>query len=630
MKFLDLLDNKIDYLFKRGKNADERTFDFFLRTVTFLILALIILCYGSFVHADGNVIGGSVGTGNIVEVTTLSNAIEEYTNEYGSEAYNPILGSALYYTYPNHPYMNESFVLNYAFPTSASGRVYYGASWQWVNFDVDSTSYYMLIVPCNRAYYIEGSGTVEFYTNDTVCSYLVFFVDKSTQYIEQRGMNGCYIKNFDSTLGYTQCPSVAVSYNTSTGSYTYAIVDTSKTGNGIDLGSIVYTNAPVFTLGSGINTSQFTNTNYDSIINTEYGSDMFIQSNPLILDGTFNPDGSANVTPTEGTENNLSVDKFEIALSGSDSPIAITQSNLLIGISTQNDFILNNIDKYDVTVTCSFGVTGNGIQSFVGSKQYTYPLATFTNDVYKYSILELSRDIKVSNQSFMDYYFDVLGTHEIKVVNVPLKNYKGLIPTLVNVAYEAIIGHYHMETESNISLVQNAYLTVDIVMTDKNGNSSLHGTKVFNLKDGTSSITEAGILQNQNPWEGEPTYTESPFPSGTGSINGGNSGISQVNNNNQTVNVYNKVSPTGITDTPSDEDYDNTIDNLHDVFAEFKNGLNIINDASINSETNKPNGFIGLLSSTYEFIPGMEWFVLGISVIVALCIILFILKVLLF
>ena len=348
MKFLDILDSKIDYLFKRGKNADERTFDFFLRTVTFLILALIVLCYGSFVHADGNVYGGTVGTGNITNVITLSDAIDEYNNVYGSETYNPLLGSALYYTYPNYSYMSEDFLLNYAFPTSVSGRVFYGSINAWVNVEADSSSYYMLIVPCNRSYYIEGSGNIAFSTNDTVCSYLVFFVDKTNQYITQRGVNGCYIKNFDTTKTYTACPTVAVAYDTTNGSYTYGIVDTSKTGNGIDLGSIVYTNAPVFTIGSGITSSQFTNTDYSSIINTEYGNDMFIQSNPLILDGTFNNDGSANITPIEGTENNLSVDKFEIALSGSKSKIGINQANLIIGVYTSNDYILNNIDKYDM------------------------------------------------------------------------------------------------------------------------------------------------------------------------------------------------------------------------------------------------------------------------------------------
>ena len=46
--------DKIDYLFKRGKNADERCYDFFIRTVTFLLITLIVLCYGSFVHADGS------------------------------------------------------------------------------------------------------------------------------------------------------------------------------------------------------------------------------------------------------------------------------------------------------------------------------------------------------------------------------------------------------------------------------------------------------------------------------------------------------------------------------------------------------------------------------------------------
>ena len=54
MKYLDLISDKIDYLFRRGKNAEDRCYDFFIRTVTFLLITLIVLCYGSFVHADSS------------------------------------------------------------------------------------------------------------------------------------------------------------------------------------------------------------------------------------------------------------------------------------------------------------------------------------------------------------------------------------------------------------------------------------------------------------------------------------------------------------------------------------------------------------------------------------------------
>ena len=65
------------------------------------------------------------------------------------------------------------------------------------------------------------------------------------------------------------------------------------------------------------------------------------------------------------------------------------------------------------------------------------------------------------------------------------------------------------------------------------------------------------------------------------------------------------------------------------VFDEFKNGLGVINESSMDSEGN-PNGFLSLLSHTYEFIPGINYIKTAIAVIVALAVILFILKVLLF
>ena len=49
---LDKISDKIDYMFRRSKNADERCFDFFLRSITFFIILLVVLFYGTFAHAD--------------------------------------------------------------------------------------------------------------------------------------------------------------------------------------------------------------------------------------------------------------------------------------------------------------------------------------------------------------------------------------------------------------------------------------------------------------------------------------------------------------------------------------------------------------------------------------------------
>lgn len=597
MKFLDILDNKIDYLFKRGKNADERTFDFFLRTVTFLILALIILCYGSFVHAEGNtlisfynidiskLVSPPVIKWNHADVNKFMNI---KMNTEGLEYRNLPSGGGtiediLYIS--GMPDLNTNYVLI----EQTSGQ------WEEIWFIPKSyiDSGQMVLVA-------DGEDTRIYSSVDyTFTLFSVNYVDTSdtTKYREYNirsvsAGNSICPGQFEPAWTYHATWSNAPYYLTSS-NYSYSDIETWVNNGMIE--------------------------DYPNIYNSNYYT---------FMDGLLEqPWDNSNV---ETTANNLSLDKFEIVLSGSKSPIGINQANVLIGVSTENNFILNNIDKYDLKVTYSFGVTGNGIQSFVGSKQFTYPLATFTNDVFQYSILELSRDIKVNNQSFMDYYFDVLGSHEIVIQNNPIKNYNGAIPTLINKLYEVYIGQYSVQSVSNISLVQDAYFTVDIVLMDKDGNTSLHGTKVFNLKDGTSSVTQAGILQNQNPWEGDPTYSESPFPNSVGSSSNGS--VIQNNNqsNNQTVNIYNGVNPNDITDSPSDDDYNNTIDNMKDIFDEFRNGLGVINEASVNSETGQPNGFLGLLQSTYSFIPGMEYFIMGISVIVALCIILFILKVLLF
>ena len=629
MKYLYLLSDKIDYLFRRSKNADERCYDFFIRTLTFLVLALIILCYGSFVHADGNSYGGTVETGNIPYVITLSDALNQYSDTYGSETYNPLSGTALYYTYPNYSYMNENFLLNYAFPSSVSGRVFYGSINSWVNVEADSSSYYMLVVPCNRNYYIEGSGNISFLTNDVVCSYLVFFVDKTNQYIEQRGVNGCYIKNFDTTKTYTACPTVAVCYDTTNGSYTYGVVDSSKSGNGIDLGSIIYTNAPVFTIGSGITSSDFTNTEYSSIINTVYGNDMFIQSNPLILDGSVNNDGSLNSGGSsdnvESNKNHMSFDNVQIGISSLQNGQNLDYASVIIGCSV-DDWINNNIDYYSVKVTYTIGGKFRTLSPWTFDYYEVMPLKTFTNNVYVKSM----HDIFVG----MGYYNSntYQGVNDSYIVDSDF-SYNGGFPSLLNKTGNLIvksIGTYRAnKKDDNVQLIlDDYYFNVDVVLiasdvTEPSGDFS----KKFDFIRGNESIINSDGLQNSDPWTGEETPQVDPYVPDVGSSTGGN----QINNNNQTVNInldnrFSNIVNGGATD----DDYDNTIDNLRELFGTFKQSLAVMGDATLDSESNQPNGFVGLLTESYDYIPGMNWYVLGIVITVALCVLLFIIKALVF
>lgn len=627
MKLINLMSDKIDYLFRRGKNADERTYDFFIRTVTFLILALIILCYGSFVHADSNVVGGSVGTGNIVEVTTLDNAITEYNDTYGSNVYNPLLGSHLYYTYPDRPYMSESFLLSYAFPTSVSGRVYLGAANAWVNVEADSDSYYMLVVPCNRSFYIEGSGNYDFSTSDTKCSFEIFFVDKVNQYIEQRSVNGCYIRNFDTTKTYTACPTVAVSYDTSNNSYTYGVVDSSKSGNGIDLGSIVYTNAPVFSKGSNITSSQFSNTNYDSIINTESGNDYFTQNNPLILNGTFNNDGSSNInTPeVESNKNHMAFDNVQIGISSLQDGQNLDSASVIVGCSV-DDWINNNIDYYSVKVTYTIGGKFRSLSPWTFDYYEVMPLKTFTNNVY----IKSMHDIFVG----MGYYNSntYQGVNESYIVDSDL-SYNGGFPSLLNKTGNLIvksIGTYRAnKKDDNVQLIlDDYYLNVDVVLIasdvqEPSGNFS----KKFDFIRGNESIINSDGLQNSDPWTGEEIPQVDPYVPDVGNSTGGGY---QINNNNQTVNInLDNRFQNIVSGGANSDDYDDTIDNIKSLFGTFKESLAVMGDSTLD-QNNQPNGFVGLLQSSYSFIPGMPYYILGIVIIVALCVLLFIIKALVF
>ena len=133
-------------------------------------------------------------------------------------------------------------------------------------------------------------------------------------------------------------------------------------------------------------------------------------------------------------------------------------------------------------------------------------------------------------------------------------------------------------------------------------------------------------MQNSDPWTGEETPQVDPYVPDVGSSTGGN----QINNNNQTVNINldnrfsNMIGP-GATN----EDYDGVIDNIQRLLRTFKQSLGVINEAGIDSDGN-PNGFIALIHSTYNVLPGMEYFEMGIAIVVALLVILFIIKALVF
>ena len=628
MKIINLLSDKIDYLFRRGKNADERCYDFFIRTVTFLLITLIVLCYGSFVHADGDTVNGTVATDNIGYVITLDDAKDEFIQTYGADVYRPLDGSALYYTLPDYDYMSEDFLKSFNFPFGGSGRLFVGIYNTFVDVSCDYTEQYMLIVPCNRSFYIEGSGNISFPTNSTSISYQVFFVNKQTQYICQRGVNGCYIKNFDTSLTSTYCPCIAVNYDFTNSQYTYAFVDGSKSGNGIDLGPIVYTNAPVFTIGSGITSNMFSNTDYDSIINPVYGngSDYFVQSNPLILDGTFNNDGSYNGGGSDNVESNANhnyLTDIQIGLTSQNLGQNILSSQVVIGCDV-DDWILNNLDDYSMYINYKFYIK-DSYQSSPNDPEFNYsvilPLRTFYNRAYTYSVAELFRNCKDSNNQSFQSYFNIVGEGQKVLSEQP---YNAIIPCFLETIYQGL-GKYYVTPDTEYQTIPYTIFQfkLDVSCSLSYQDMSVDDAsgiylKEFDFKNGSESVKVADILRNDNPWEGESEPQQSPIvPPANNPISGGG-GSSSVSVN---VDVSGQKIPIGV---KTKQEIQIILDNYKEVNDTF------MDDWQDLSEPMNNNNFMHFLSDTTRTLPAVDYMIKGACAVFGLSIILFVLKVLLF
>ena len=169
MKYLDLISDKIDYLFRRGKNAEDRCYDFFIRTVTFLLITLIVLCYGSFVHADA-----SLAAAYGVDISKLNNSEWWSFNDTDSQYFADI-------------YYGEGVV---------NGNLIPEVSNAWMNnvpyfSDFDSANKYIIADGCN----IVGNSWVVITTIDKSLideGHVIFLANNGYQYIS----DGTYSINY--------------------------------------------------------------------------------------------------------------------------------------------------------------------------------------------------------------------------------------------------------------------------------------------------------------------------------------------------------------------------------------------------------------------------------------------------
>lgn len=591
MKFINLLSDKIDYLFRRGKNGDERTFDFFIRTVTFLILALIILCYGSFVHADSS-FPISVG----VDISKLS----------GSWLFNTVDANNFCNEYYGENVVNPSYIPNY--------------SHQWIEnlpFDssYDISSNYIIVFDCNST---NNSWVVVCTIPKNLISdgHVIFYCGDSCSWISDGNYSmSFYVVNQSYTIYETG------TYNITSGLGSWNM------GSDYYNKKTVFANFPLYCGDFSVNGyNTLVSNNFQDDVNNLYNMNYYTFPDLDLCSSAYISNGIGEVIPesVESNKNHMAFDNVQIGISSLKDGQNLDASSVIVGCSV-DDWINNNIDFYSVKVTYTIGGKFRTLSPWTFDYNEVMPLKTFTNNVYVKSM----HDIFVG----MGYYNSntYQGVNESYIINSDM-SYNGGFPSLLNKTGNSIvksIGTYRAnKKDDNVQLIlDDYYLNVDVVLIasdvqEPSGNFS----KKFDFIRGNESILNSDGLQNSDPWNGEEKPQVDPYVPDVGSGNG----MNQINNNNQTVNInLDNRFQNIVSGGANSDDYDDTIDNIKSLFGTFKESLAVMGDSTLD-QNNNPNGFVGLLQSSYNFIPGMPYYILGIVVIVALCVLLFIIKALVF
>lgn len=620
-KILDKLDNDIDFLFRRGKRANERCYDFFIRTITFLILALIVLCYGSFAHASENygTFFGGVQYDYFLKFEDVYNHYLEYDRQDSIFAM-PSSGIGFIMSNPHSlgPFKTEDSYNNIVNFVDTKYQITGNENYKY--------SYTVLKRRANG----EFSGNVEFsiykfYSNSEcfiVCNNTNTSATAPTYTVSNMDNSDMFIRSF--SLNYASNSDYHVNFNSENTSSSFTLSPNGK-------GEIYFCDMPLYHMlySNDGSSGNLTYKTMDSMIAGIRSKDVTIQLNPYLE--VLNPQEPES-PETESNANHMYFQNVKMGLTAQGENNNLSSSSLVVGCEV-DDYIKNHMPEYKVYISCEVHYKDS-----VYTKNVTYgellPLSLFYNQAYVKGLSELFSNMPWESPyaNFYSYYRHLGDDYNVFTKNVSGKNGTLNIPTLIDILkftsgfYQLDTSTSHVPNDFNINTFQ---LDVSVVITDSDTFDTKSGvfTQRFDFLNGNTSILKADALVNENPWEGVSEPTADPFPNGSA---GGSSNGSVVQNNNQTVNVNIDNGFSVVNGGADGEDYDNTIDNIRNLLGEFKNGIGVISEASVNSETGQPNGFLGLLESTYSFIPGMNYFVIAIAIICALAVILFIIKVLLF
>lgn len=587
MKYLDIISDKIDYLFRHGKNADDRCYDFFIRTVTFLLITLIVLCYGSFVHADSSFyITYGVDTSKLnnssIWLFNYNDSLN-FTNEYYGE--NTVDAQVI----PNYAH---DWLLNIPYDDR-----------------LDNSSNYILLFDCNSG---NTSWAVAFCIpkNIIINGNAIFQIGDSLTYVS----DGSY------TINYYTYNSQGQIYDS--GAYTML-----QGLNSWDMNGPYYTKRTVFAnfplyygdfTVSGFNTLK--ENDFQDDVNNLYNMNYYTFPDLDLCSGAYISNGIGVSFPdnVESNINHLYLDDIQIGLSAQNANTDILSSQVVIGIDC-DDWILNHIDDYSLQVNYSMHFKDTMV-SDPNDPTRTYsqilPLRTFLRTNYSYGMSEIYQ-----NMGLYQYYKELRDGGPWIIADA---TYKAYLPSPYS-GTEQAIGDFVLKMLEAKEWVQVPYTVFDatfsvscVLVDHVSDEQSSPYIKEFDFVNNTESIKSAEILRNNNPWDGESDPQQSPIiPSANGSNYGGSSGA----NTSVNVNVSGQKIPIGV---KTKQEINIILDNYKEVNDTFMDSWKDLSDP------NNDNNFLSFISDETRDLPAVDYMIKGARAIFGLSIILFVLKVLLF
>ena len=573
----------LDRVILHNKNADERLFDLILRSVTFIVLIIIVWLYADLVH---------------VKADTQYNDVVSFVYHGNSLGFS-------------EPYLND---IDYFEACNTFSDIPSGASFLGIGHFSPFITQSMDLD--NNFVVLGGTPT------DQYPYYAVFLIPKDVVINGNFVLCGQYHAYIKSSFDFTcfEIPRSSVSdtstyieYHWNTASRLGYLTFGKALQNSNNDWGVYFTNIPMLFGSNSDNVSDIEdwleNGNNENIFNGNYLT---------YHDLSFMPSD----VEVESSKNHLALSDVQVGLSSFYKEMTdLSESSVVIGVGVDDNWILSHMNDYTVGIEYHFYIKDSNMNQADPVSMYnqTIPLSYFNDSPVTNGCANIMSSSMIapfpSNRDFYSYYRSLSSSYGQKVVTREHRD--GFFPAVLKNIYKFTIGGYTIENPvTTNNTIFEFYLDVNVRLMSE-GESSGYYTKRFDFKRGTVSILSADAFQNPNPWDG-PTSPESEYdpnvPSNpVGNTSGGGSSAVAYGGN---VTIYNNNN-NSLVGSGSDTDTDTGIDNFMNVFNTFKSSFNEMSSVG----TPQDNGFMGFLNASFGFIPGLNYIVICVGVVFSLSVV---------